>query len=289
LGMVIQAPAKINLWLEVIRKRSDDYHELSSLMLPIGVCDQLKVELRSEEGIIISCDDPELPDDEENLAWKAASLYLKAVGEDRGVRIHLRKLIPLAGGLGGGSSDAAAVLLALNSLLAERLEPALLHDLAAGIGADVPFFLYRKAALATGVGERLEHVEGIPDYPLVLINPPLKVSTAWVYRSLRLTRGVSRIKLRSFLDQPWRLSDVMQNDLEAVTLAEYPALREMKHWLLNQGAIGALMTGSGPTVFGVFSDVDHAARVGRMAGVKWSDCWTGVTQVLSGSPAMSNG
>ena len=288
MGSVIHCPGKINLWLEVLRKRSDGYHDLSSLMLPIAVYDRLEVELCAGGGVSVCCDHPRVPSDERNLAWKAADLYLKAIESKDGVRIHLRKHIPVAGGLGGGSSNAAGVLLTLNRLHESGLDAGKLHALALSLGADVPFFLRGRPALATGIGEHLEEVMGVPDYPLVVVNPPLEVSTAWVYGSLQLTRGVSHIKLRSFQLQPWRLEQVLQNDLERVTLAEHPRLCAIKEWLLSQGALGALMSGSGPTLFGVFSDAAAAVQAGGRARDAWNDCWVGVTRVMgSSSPANS--
>lgn len=280
MGSVIRSPGKINLWLEVLRKRGDGYHDLSSLMLPIEVHDLLEVELCRGPGVTVRCDHPKVPLDERNLAWKAADLYLRTIGSGEGVRVHLAKHIPVAAGLGGGSSNAAAVLIALNALFGGVLETKAVHALAATLGADVPFFLRGRPALATGIGDRLEEVPGVPDYPVVLINPPLEVSTAWVYGSLQLTRGMSHIKLPVFKEQPWRLDQVLQNDLEQVTLAQYPRISQMKEWLLSQGALGALMSGSGPTVFGVFSDVGASERVGERARKVWKDCWVGVTRVL---------
>lgn len=286
MGISIESPAKINLWLEVLRKRLDGYHDVSSLMLPIAVRDHIEVELCSDVGVWLSCDDPQLPHDERNLAWRAAELFLRTVPSGKGVRLRLRKKIPVAAGLGGGSSNAGSVLTALNLLHGEPLGKEQLHALAAGIGADVPFFLHGRPALATGIGDLLQEVSGVPEYPLVLINPPLKVSTAWVYRSLQLTRGTAHIKLRAFLDRPWELSSVMRNDLERVTLLEYPILATMKEWLAEHGAAGALMSGSGPTLFGVFTDPDHAAQTGELARNKWADCWVTVTRTLTHASGM---
>lgn len=284
MGSLIRSHGKINLWLEVLRRRGDGYHDLSSLMLPIEVHDLLEVELCRGPGIKVRCDHPKVPSDERNLTWKAADLYLRTIGSGEGVQIHLAKRIPVAAGLGGGSSNAASVLIALNGFFGDALEAEALHTLAATLGADVPFFLRGRPALATGIGDRLEEVLGVPDYPLVLINPPLEVSTAWVYGSLQLTRGVSHIRLQLFQKQPWRLEQVLRNDLEQVTLAHFPHLSEMKEWLLGQGALGALMSGSGPTLFGVFSDWGAAARAGERARQVWKDCWVGVTRVM-GSPS----
>lgn len=276
----VSVPAKINLWLEVIRKRSDGYHELSSLMLPVGVYDHLELELRSGEGISISCDHPGIPTDSRNLVWKAADLFLDAGGIKSGVHIRLEKNIPVAAGLGGGSADAAGVLTGLNHLFSGCFPMDRLHDLARRIGADVPFFLYQHPALAKGVGEDLQRVEGLPSYPILLINPLLTVSTAWVYGTLKLTRGESRIKLLPFMAQPWRVREVMENDLESVTLVAHPVLARMKQWLLDRGAIGALMSGSGPTVFGVFAEKREAERAGVLAREDWPDSWAAVTETV---------
>jgi len=275
----VRVPAKINLWLEVIRKRDDGYHDLSSLMLPVGIYDFLELKPHVRGGIHLECDDPAVPSDEGNLAWRAAASYLSAVGSGIGIHIRLFKHIPVAAGLGGGSADAAAVLLALNSMHQDRLPMSGLEVLARKLGADVPFFLHQHPALATGIGEKLCRVESVPDYPLILIKPPLTVSTRWVYNSLKLTRGQSQIKLQAFLDQPWRLHQVMENDLESVTVAGYPVLGDVKEWLLQNGARGALMSGSGPTVFGVFPSKGHAERVGGLARQRWPECWVAVAQV----------
>ncbi len=276
----VRVPAKINLWLEVIGKRQDGYHDLSSLMLPVGIYDTLVLESFEREGIGLECSHPAVPADASNLAWRAAEAFFNAIGARRGVKVLLKKEIPVAAGLGGGSADAAAVLLALNRMHDNRLAAPQLAGLAHTLGADVPFFLYQRPALATGIGEQLDPVEGLPDYPLVLVKPPLTVSTRWVYQSLKLTRGESRIKLHSLLTSPWQLSKVMENDLETVTLAEYPVLGHIKQWLIDQGAAGALMSGSGPTLFGVFRRSSEAERVGRQAERRWPECWVAVTHTL---------
>jgi len=278
LSLRVSVPAKINLWLEVIRKREDGYHELSSLMLPIGIHDRIELALRSGEGISLRCDHALVPNDSRNLAWRAAEKLLTAAGVKTGVDIGIEKNIPVSAGLGGGSADAGAVLLGLNGLLGKPLSREQLQTLASSLGADVPFFLFTQPALATGIGEKLQRVEGLPDYPLVLVKPPLMVATRWVYQSLKLTRGVSRIRLTRLLARPWRLLDVMENDLETVTLSEYPLLVRIKEWLLAQGALGALMSGSGPTVFGVFSEERDAEKVEVLAKEKWLECWVAATR-----------
>jgi 4-diphosphocytidyl-2-C-methyl-D-erythritol kinase len=283
LSFTTSVPAKINLWLEVVGKRTDGYHELSSLMLPIGIYDQVGIELHARDRISMECDVDGVPPDARNLAWRAAERYFEATGLRAGLHIRLSKSIPVGAGLGGGSADAAAVLLTLNQLFDGRLSGIRMAEIARALGADVPFFLYRRPALATGIGEKLEWVEGLPRYPLVLIKPPLTVSTAWVYRSLKLTRAGSDIKLGGILTNPWRLEGVIRNDLEAVTLAEYPFVARIKKWLLEQGAVAALMSGSGPTVFGVFRDQRQAEGVESRAKLEWKQCWVARTEVLGAS------
>jgi 4-diphosphocytidyl-2-C-methyl-D-erythritol kinase len=276
----VSVPAKINLWLEVIRKREDGYHDLSSLMLPVGIYDTLELESCEGEGIHLECSNPAVPADASNLAWRAAEAFWGAVRVGGGVHIRIRKQIPVAAGLGGGSADAAAVLLALNRMHGNGLAPPRLVAMAHSLGADVPFFLYQRPALATGIGEQLDPVEGLPDYPLVMVKPPLEVSTRWVYESLKLTRGESRIRLRTLLARPWQLLEVMENDLESVTLTQYPALDQIKQWFIGKGAVGALMSGSGPTVFGVFRQRNEAAEIGVQAVQRWPECWVGVASTL---------
>jgi len=280
-----KAPAKVNLWLEVLRRREDGYHELSSLMVPLDLCDDVKVGLQENcEGITIECHEPGVPLDERNLCSKAARAFQLRTGLEGGVHIELKKRIPHGAGLGGGSSDAAATLLALNHLTRFPLQDRDLHDLARSLGADVPFFLYDGPALTTGIGDRLEPVGPLPDYGFVLIKPPFGISTKGVYESLRLTRGESRIRVPLFLAQPWKLELWLQNDLETVTEVDHPVIRQLKQWLMSQGAHGALMSGSGSTVFGVFEGKSTAIKVAGSARKIWDDCWIAACRVYDSGP-----
>ncbi|MGC9196461.1 MAG: 4-(cytidine 5'-diphospho)-2-C-methyl-D-erythritol kinase [Syntrophobacteraceae bacterium] len=279
--VIVRAPAKINLWLEVTGKREDGYHDLSSLMLPISVFDRMTLGLRPGNGpITLACDTDEIPCDERNLAWRAADLFLKATGKKAGVAFRIQKVIPWGAGLGGGSSDAAGVLCALNCFFEGIVSAGDLASMALCLGADVPFFLDSRPALATGVGEKLEFVPGVPDYPLVLIKPPIVVPTAWVYQNLKLTKSRAQIKLTSFEDHPYQLEGCIENDLEAVTVSRYPVIAEIKSYLLDKGAMAASMSGSGPTVFAVFSSVAQAEEAARMAKKQWSDCWVRAARVI---------
>jgi 4-diphosphocytidyl-2-C-methyl-D-erythritol kinase len=272
-------PAKINLWLEVLGKRADGYHELSTLMLPVGVYDRLEVVL-NQDDITLECAHPDVPQDSRNLVWRAAELLLEETQQQCGVHLRLEKHIPVGAGLGGGSADAGAVLALLNSRLSEPLAPNRLVALARSLGADVAFFLHPQAALATGIGEQLQPVAGVPRYPLLLIKPPILVPTGSVYQRLKLTRGRSRFRIPDFKAHPWDLQRFLENDLEAVTVGDHPVIVEIKAWLRDNGALGALMSGSGPTVFGVFAARERAEATVGLARAAWRDCWVEVTTVI---------
>ncbi|HYA41158.1 MAG TPA: 4-(cytidine 5'-diphospho)-2-C-methyl-D-erythritol kinase [Syntrophobacteraceae bacterium] len=277
-----EAPAKINLWLEVIGKRKDGYHDISSLMLPISVFDIMSIEVRpGDETISIGCDTPEIPCDERNLAWRAAEVYVKNRGIKAGIHIDLKKNIPSGAGLGGGSSDAAGVLVALNSFFENALGPVDLERLAVSLGADVPFFLYSRPALATGIGEKLQFVEMAACCPLLLIKPPVIVPTVWVYQSLKLTKALAQITLNGLGEGLRQLGDLVQNDLESVTMPRYPVIAELKDWLIAHGALAASMSGSGPTVFGIFDTQPAAKETAMIARKDWPDCWVHTAQVIS--------
>lgn len=256
----IFAPAKVNLHLTVLGRRADGYHELATVMQPLDLGDDLVVDDQGP-GLGLVCDDPALAG-EGNLALRAARAWFAAAGREPVGRIRLTKRTPVAAGLGGGSSDAAAVLLALNALHGGVLAPQRLVELAAGLGADVAFFLGGETAFCRGVGER---VIPWPEFPLldfVLVNPGVAVSTAWVFQQLDLawTKQGGRNKIKcpsgSTLSSRW----LLVNDLEAVTLTAHPELAEIKTALRGAGAWGTLMSGSGPTVFGLFGGPEEARR-----------------------------
>ncbi|MEN8135685.1 MAG: 4-(cytidine 5'-diphospho)-2-C-methyl-D-erythritol kinase [Thermodesulfobacteriota bacterium] len=270
----IQAPAKINLYLAVKGKRSDGYHELESVMQKLALADSVRIRVEEGTGISLSCPGSDLPEDATNLAWRAAQLFMAETGVDCRVKIVLEKNIPVAAGLGGGSSDAAAVLRALDDLLATNLGEERLLGMALQLGADVPFFVKKNlsAALAEGVGERLTSALGINDCEVILVKPGFGVSTKWVFDNFALTTNSNPYILAPEKDcQSGRYSgsevDFLQqagpdgffNDLESVTVAHYPEIAEIKKLLLADGALVSLMSGSGPTVFGIFTDSVKAA------------------------------
>ena len=275
-------PAKINLWLEVVRKREDGYHDISTLMLPISVFDHMSIDVQPDEGpISIRCNSCDIPADDRNLAWRAADLYLKHIGKKTGMHINLEKLIPWGAGLGGGSSDAGGVLVALNLFFENTLPPSDLERLAVSLGADVPFFLHSRPALATGIGEKLMFADCTPDYPLLLLKPPVAVPTGWVYQSLKLTKGSPQIKLSSLSECPWQFQDLIVNDLESVTIQRFPVIADLKQWLIGHGALAASMSGSGPTVFGIFRSREAAEEAEFIAKRDWPGCWVHTAQVIN--------
>jgi 4-diphosphocytidyl-2-C-methyl-D-erythritol kinase len=256
------APAKINLCLQVLGKRADGYHELAMAMQPVNLCDDITIRVGSGSTVRAVCTNLELSVGEENIAVAAARLLLDKAGCDVAVELEIDKKIPVAAGLGGGSSDAAAVLLGLTEMLELPFRLEELAELGARLGADVPFFIFRRAAWATGIGTQLEPLGDLPKVAYLLANPRVAVSTSEVYRSLELTgqgevASVKRFSVNTLEELCVRL----RNDLESVVLPRYPQVAEVKQALLDYGADGALMSGSGATVFGVFADLQAAQEV----------------------------
>ncbi len=267
----LQAPAKVNLRLEILKRREDGYHELRTVFQKISLHDTLHFFLKKEKGISIRADHPKLPLGKRNLVHKAAQSMMKICGYRGGVHIEIEKKIPLAAGLGGGSSNAATTLMALNKLLEIKLSQKELMEIGLGIGADVPFFLLKGAAIGSGIGERLRKEE-LPSLWYVLIYPNFEVATRWAYEHFVLTNQQFHFNLHKFLKTPEGISRILLNHLEEVVSKRYPQINLMKEWLLSAGALGALMTGSGPTVFGLFRDAKSAAgayeRIRKPAGGK---------------------
>ncbi|NIO03845.1 MAG: 4-(cytidine 5'-diphospho)-2-C-methyl-D-erythritol kinase [Proteobacteria bacterium] len=254
-SLLVRSPAKVNLTLEVLGKRSDGYHNIRSVMVPIDLSDVLHITLTEDDRVQVSCDRAEIPQDEENLAYRAGLLVLKAIGKRRGFHIRIQKRIPAGAGLGGGSSNAAAALMGLNRLLAARLSRSEMMRIGANLGADVPFFVLGRPALATGVGERLEALHGVPRFWLVLVYPGIHIASRWAYERLNLwlTNPSDHIKMPAF---SWNVSTLgrrLRNDLEKAVLEEYPVLEWIKQRLLSIGAAASLMSGSGSTIYGLFS------------------------------------
>lgn len=259
--ITIQAPAKINLFLHVLGRRPDGYHDLETWMQKLDLYDTIELELYPGQGIEFSCDNPSIPSDETNLVVKAAMAFFQVSKNSKGygVRITLQKNIPIAAGLGGGSSDAGTVLRGLNSFFDREFSERQLLQLARPLGADVPFFVVdHDAVFATGIGDIMHPVDSVSNCSFVLVNPDFFVSTSWVFQNLTLTSLSKNSKLSCFQKHKavsLSLKD-MHNDLEQVTCIKHPEIDQMKRSLLRAGASHVLMSGSGPTVFGVFPDTE---------------------------------
>lgn len=253
------SPAKVNLRLEILKKREDGYHELRSILQKINLHDLLHFSLKKERGISITTDHPNLPVGKGNLVYQAVQSILKKSDYQGGVLIEIEKRIPLGAGLGGGSSNAATALKAMNQLLKIDLPKKELMRMGLEIGADVPFFFFEGAAIVSGIGERLKKIE-LPGLWYVLIYPNFEVSTRWAYQNFILTKRQFHFNLHKLLRTPKEISCLLWNDLEEVVSREYPQIGVMKKMLYSAGALGTLMTGSGPTVFGVFSEEGGASE-----------------------------
>lgn len=272
--LVLRTAAKVNLTLEVLGKRADGYHEIATVMQAVDLSD--RITLDDADDLELRSTSVEVPTDGRNLALRAAAALREAAGLGQGVRIGLDKRIPVAAGLGGGSTDAAAVLLGLNRLWSLRWPLERLDDVAASLGSDVPFFLRGGAALATGRGEKVEPLQG-RSLALVLVNPRFPASTAEMYG--RLTPAMysdgtaTRALARSLRRGPARVAASLYNGMEAVASGVFPQIPRMRAALLAAGALGALMSGSGPTVFGVARSHEQARQIrARVARGSW-ECW----------------
>ncbi|HIK20595.1 MAG TPA: 4-(cytidine 5'-diphospho)-2-C-methyl-D-erythritol kinase [Synechococcus sp. M44_DOE_062] len=268
------ARAKINLYLEILGSRPDGYSEVAMVLQSVHLADRLQLKCRPH-GIHLTCDCPEVPTDARNLAYRAAELLQKECHSSAGVEIHIEKHIPVAAGLAGGSADAAAVLVGLNQLWGLGLTVGELQSLAARLGSDIPFCVQGGTQLATGRGEVLEPLADWEGIPVLLAKPKhLGVSTAWAYQAFRSRReslGANApsepalptlpqaLAALSRQDPP-ALARSLRNDLEQVVLPEYAIVGELRQALLSAGALGSLMSGSGPTVFGIMPSLELATQ-----------------------------
>lgn len=266
--VTVSAPAKINLVLRILDRRSDGFHNLWSVMQTVGLEDDLSISLapgRSDIGLW--CDDPSLKADKTNLVYRAASAVLDRAGKSVGLDIALTKRIPMGAGLGGGSSDAAATIVGLNRLLDLRWSPERMSEVGQALGSDVPFFFYAPCALVSGRGERVRALRVGGSRWVVLVNPGFGVETKWAYQALSATRPEVRPVAESHLNVErgapvgWdQILESAENDFEGPVFGAHPTLHELKRRLLGAGAEAALLSGSGATVFGVFRDESVAKQ-----------------------------
>jgi 4-diphosphocytidyl-2-C-methyl-D-erythritol kinase len=245
--------AKINLRLDILGKRPDGYHDIRTVFQKITLGDELSIAV-TKGKTEITCDSSQVPHNEGNLAYTAARLLLDRYKIKEGVKIAIRKRIPVAAGLGGGSSNAAATLMGVNQLFELGLSAEELMGTGKEIGADVPFFIFGESARATGIGEILAPMKIAPPLWLLLVTPDIPISTAWAYGNLRsgLTNREINIIIPDCINHLDEVITILSNDLEKVVTPEYPVIQTIKDELLDKGAKGSLMSGSGSTVFGIF-------------------------------------
>jgi 4-diphosphocytidyl-2-C-methyl-D-erythritol kinase len=284
------SPCKVNLLLNILGRRADGFHELETVMQPVNLCDRLTFE-RCGGSVELSCSDATLPVDARNLVHRAATGFLQAAKAGGGVRIHLEKKIPLAAGLGGGSGNAATTLLALNELFGRPLPAAKLDELAAALGSDVPFFLQDKPVLARGRGEKIQPLDFFPALSgsaMLLIHPGFGISTPWAYQNLarfpaalngqpdRAQKLISKLQAGDLR----AASAEFYNSLEAPALEKYPVLALFQEFLRANGALAALMSGSGSTTFAI-ADTKAAAEVlaEKFKAKFGQNCWTAVVEM----------
>ncbi len=262
-SLIVRAPAKVNTVLKVVGRRDNGFHDLSMVMVPLTLSDEIKL-TQIPKGVELildgAGDDGMLGDD--NLASRAAREIFSESRIDSGVRIELKKEIPVAAGLGGGSSDAAAVLRGMNELFNLNWSSERLAGIGGRLGSDVPFFCYGGPALVEGIGDRVKPLSEFPNISFILVNPGFAVSTPWVYKKwdeMAQPSEIEGLTVEKTGDRvpPASLSEVvgsLHNDLELVTIPEYPEIGKIKKRLMDLGAAGTLMSGSGPTVFGIFKE-----------------------------------
>ena len=251
--------AKINLRLDIVRKRKDGYHDIRTLLQQVSLKDELSITL-SSGSIKVKCDDHQVPANEGNLAYTAAHAILNQYGIKDGVSISIKKNTPIAAGLGGGSSNAASTLIGINQLFGLEVSAQELMRTGKDIGADVPFFIFGKTALATGIGDRLEKIELVPKLWLLLVTPGIQISTAWAYENVRmgLTSTPINTNIPNCINNLNDIIPLLSNYLERSVIPRYPIIKNIKEDLLDKGAKGSLMSGSGSTVYGIFSSEDEA-------------------------------
>ncbi|MGL4570283.1 MAG: 4-(cytidine 5'-diphospho)-2-C-methyl-D-erythritol kinase [Clostridium sp.] len=273
--MKIKAYAKINIALDVIGKREDGYHLLRMIMQGIDLYDEITIE-KIEKGITISCNKPYVPKDERNLAYKAAKLFMDKFNIKSGISIDINKNIPVSAGLAGGSTDCAAVLKLMNKMFNKNLSDKELMGLGVKLGADVPYCINGGTALCEGVGEVITQLKPFKDKILVLVKPPFGVSTKGVYQEFDLSKVVFHPNVEGLMknmanDNIGYVSKNMKNLLENVTLLKYKEIIGIKQAMMECGALGSMMSGSGPTVFAFFEDMVKAQKCYETMKKKYKD------------------
>jgi 4-diphosphocytidyl-2-C-methyl-D-erythritol kinase len=285
-----KSPCKVNLILNILGKRADGFHELETVMQPVNLCDEMTFE-RAGASLQLTCSHPELPCDSKNLVHRAATSFLAAAKISDGVKIHLQKNLPLAGGIGGGSANAAVTFAALNELFSAPLPSEKLHALAAALGSDIPFFLYDRPALTTGRGEKVELLEKfsiLRGKAFFLAHPGFGISTPWSYQNLarfpkELNGKPGRAeKLISLLQTGYLKTAAAEiyNSLEAPAFDKFPLLELYQEFLRENGALVALMSGSGSTTFAIAENLPAAEKLSEKFKSQFGDHgWTATVEI----------
>ena len=285
-----KSPCKVNLILNILGRRADGFHELETVMQPVNICDAMTFE-RAGASLQLTCSNPELPTDSKNLVHRAATAFLAAAKISDGVKIHLQKNLPLAGGIGGGSANAAVTFSALNELFGAPLPLEKLHELAAALGSDVPFFLYDQPALATGRGEKvrtLENFSALRGKAFFLAHPGFGISTPWSYQNLARfpkdqngTPGRAEKLVAALRDNDWNtIRENAYNSLEAPAFDKFPVLQLYKEFLRENGALVSLMSGSGSTTFAIAENLSAAEKLAEKFKSQFGDKgWTATVAI----------
>ena len=262
-SITLLSPAKINLTLEVIRKRQDGYHDIRSIVQPINLFDEVRIEVEKGDGITLESTRIEIPRGKENLAWRAAEVFLKECGVSLKIRIFIKKRIPVGAGLGGGSGNAAAVLVGINRITNKFSEDELIR-FSSKVGADVPLFIHCRSSIIEGIGDKVTLISSFPLFYYVLLNPGFEVSTKRIYElwdEAFKEEGLIRDGIEHKISLFRRGEFPLINDLEKLAIAIYPEIKNLREKLISMDVEAVSMTGSGPTVFGVFNDEKGAKRI----------------------------
>lgn len=262
------SPAKINIGLRVLRERIDGYHDIETIFHEVKLFDEIEMEI--SDKVEFESDSEEIPRGFENLCLKAVKIFFESFGIHSGVRIYLKKRIPVGAGLGGGSSNSATVLKGLNILFNVRTDDEHLCELGSLIGSDVPFFIKGGTAYATGRGEIIEPIDIEVPYKIVIVYPGVKISTAWAYENLKLRDHEGKESLKRIfmenINNPPELRKLIENDFEELVFSHYPIVQGVKQRLYKLGSVFSLMSGSGSAVFGFFEEIDEGKLKGEFSG-----------------------
>ena len=283
-SMWINAPAKINIGLDVVGRREDGYHDVRMIMQSIRLFDRLTLTRKKDPGVRLTTNLKFLPTDDNNLIVKCAKLLMKEFSLEGGLNISLEKRIPVAAGMAGGSTDAASTMIAINQMYDLGMSNSQLMKRAVKVGADIPYCIMKGTALAEGIGEKLSTIPKLPNCTILIVKPKIHVSTREVYQNLVLDENTVHPDIDQMIEDMKQknireLCSHMGNVLESVTIPMYPEIAEIKTFMLENGALGSLMSGSGPTVFGIYTDKETATKAKEAALAAFDKCFAFVTDL----------